>query len=339
MKYCIIFMFLSFSAIAGLLDKYPDGKVTVRVVDEQGVPLKDVDVGIGVNFPKTTNPFDGQRSESIKGKTDNASLFASEFKALSRIVVWADSQSYYRSYKNFDFKSPVDGKYQPWNPTIDLVLRKKVNPVPMYAKKFNDIIIPVVSEPVGYDLLMGDWVKPRGKGELGDVIFTLKREFKDESNFESTLEVSMPNEAEGFSAITSDMMIPESEFKFPREAPVEGYVKSLLLSYSASSATPNDSGFVSGYKRTSSLIASDYFIRIRLQSDDKGNTVRAIYGKIAGPIEYRIQECKTATIRFTYYINPDGTRNIEFDPTKNLFIPKGANKSRFEYDSYNISQP
>ncbi len=28
---------------------------------------------------------------------------------------------------------------------------------------------------------------------------------------------------------------------------------------------------------------------------------------------------KTAIIRFTYYLNPDGTRNVEFDPAKNLF--------------------
>ena len=43
-----------------------------------------------------------------------------------------------------------------------------------------------------------------------------------------------------------------------------------------------------------------------------------MYGKIRGPIQFepRIDPTK---VYFKYYVNPDYTRNLEFDPNHNLF--------------------
>ncbi len=68
-----------------------------------------------------------------------------------------------------------------------------------------------------------------------------------------------------------------------------------------------------------------YFIRIRTELDEEGEVTRALYGRIDiggtnasivwSPAHLRMP----ATIGFRYYINPDGTRNMEFDPERNLF--------------------
>jgi hypothetical protein len=44
-----------------------------------------------------------------------------------------------------------------------------------------------------------------------------------------------------------------------------------------------------------------------------------MYGKIHGEIKFDPRGSKTALLGFKYYLNPDYTHNLEFDPTKNLF--------------------
>jgi len=50
-----------------------------------------------------------------------------------------------------------------------------------------------------------------------------------------------------------------------------------------------------------------------------GKVHKALYGKIHGEIRFDVINSKTAIIIFTYYLNPDGTRNLEFDQKRNLF--------------------
>jgi hypothetical protein len=45
-----------------------------------------------------------------------------------------------------------------------------------------------------------------------------------------------------------------------------------------------------------------------------------MYGKIIGPISFGdVSRKDTATVQFKYYLNPDNTINLEFDPEHNLF--------------------
>jgi len=48
-----------------------------------------------------------------------------------------------------------------------------------------------------------------------------------------------------------------------------------------------------------------------------------MYGKIKGKIEFEPRRSKTAKIYLYYYLNPDYTRNLEFDPKRNLSIVSG----------------
>ena len=64
----------------------------------------------------------------------------------------------------------------------------------------------------------------------------------------------------------------------------------------------------------------EHYLVFRVHSviDKDGKIVSADYGKIYPPIEYGFI-AKHHGIRFTYYFNPDGTRNLEFNTKLNLF--------------------
>ena len=54
--------------------------------------------------------------------------------------------------------------------------------------------------------------------------------------------------------------------------------------------------------------------------DDKGNILHALYGKIHGAFRITGVLRDEARLSFTYYLNPtDKDRNLEFDPSRNLF--------------------
>ena len=92
-------------------------------------------------------------------------------------------------------------------------------------------------------------------------------------------------------------------------------------------ATASENGYVANLvkrvaqeqdKPASSSIEEDanYFFRVRTKKDEAGRIISAVYGKIYGDFsgfEY-------GKLTFMYYLNlTPNDRNVEFDPTKNLF--------------------
>ena len=102
-----------------------------------------------------------------------------------------------------------------------------------------------------------------------------------------------------------------SDFKSPYKAFEGGYCKSVVWEY----------------KRTRQAVILDkqstegdcLIIRALSVVDDKGNLVQANYGKIYGPVEFGTIGPKTV-LKMNYYFNPTpNDRNMEFDPSNNLF--------------------
>lgn len=105
------------------------------------------------------------------------------------------------STKNMDF--PSDGIWQPWNPTYKVLLRKKMNPIPMYWKTVESLHkgFPANGQPVGYDLLKGDFVPPYGNGEKPDFVFSVHGEFYSVLNRKVSTVLSFSNEWDGIHEI------------------------------------------------------------------------------------------------------------------------------------------
>ena len=295
----------------------PEAMITIRIIDESGEPIKNATVRIGFAQPKKAEG--GIDSEFVEGITDSDGQFIATHKTIGQIGYEIKKSSYYGSYGEYTFKSVEQNRLQPWNKEFKVVLRKIENPVPMYArdsKMSKKIILPIAGVGVGFDLIEYDWVKPFGKGANPDLIIKMDSEYVSAQDYSASLTIYFTNKYDGIQ-IYKDSRKNGSEFKLPRYAPEHGYLNKLSCSINSSSKEPTKFSFKED---------DNYFIRVRSEEKD-GKLYRAMYGKIHGGIEFYPKSSSTAVIIFKYYLNPDYSRNLEYDPKRNLFTGLG----RFEY--------
>jgi hypothetical protein len=165
----------------------------------------------------------------------------------------------------------------------------------------------VVGKDVGFDLIEYDWVPPYGKGKHSDFIFHLKSRFSGNRDYDFTLTLQF-NNGNGIQPYTEDLN-QGSIFKLPRFAPEDSYMNALEI-YTR---------HIPGGQLDRTLDENKHYIfRVRAVVEDNRVT-EALYGKILGDINVRPQKDGKAKVDFTYYLNPDRTRNLEFDPSRNLF--------------------
>ncbi|HEY5747868.1 MAG TPA: hypothetical protein VIU12_17465, partial [Chryseolinea sp.] len=207
----------------------------------------------------------------------------------------------------YTFNKKNGGRWEPWNPTVEMVLKPIVNPIPMYARRVDTIDIPTVGQPVGFDLIVSDWVNPYGKGKTSDFIFLLDKDYTSINlPFQVTLTIRFANEDDGIQSVIAPINVG-SELRLPRYAPEEGYQPVLVKS--SSRKAPN-APIQQDYRDD-----QNYFFRVRTVKKD-GKIESAHYGKIERDIEFWGNE----KVRFIYYLNPTpNDRNMEFDPKRNLF--------------------
>jgi len=255
---------------------------TVKVVGEDGNPIVGADVAVQYTVP--TPPDSGQQTYGeIKGITDADGIFeASHADSSWSLGVVVEKTGYYKTQMGHQFY--FDEKRR--NPSFTLLLKKIVKPVAMYAKQITSLKVPEFNKAIGYDLMIGDWVGPYGKGVDADLFFTEKHT-DPQSGY--ILSITFPKPGDGIQEFT----VPDTElgsgFRSTHEAPVDGY----QVEVSQTEAT--------NPKR-------NFYFRVRTKLDENGNVVSARYGKIYGDIA-----------QFVYYFNPTpNDRNIEFDPKQNL---------------------
>ncbi|MEI6424077.1 MAG: hypothetical protein WCP55_17815 [Lentisphaerota bacterium] len=209
---------------------------------------------------------------------------------------------------------------------LTIALKKIKNPVPMYAKKINSAWmpskIPTQNQDVGYDLEVGDWVAPHGKGKTADFIFNIAAENRDpKRDRKCVYNIKFSNDKDGIQEYNPNKAI-QSVYRWPYEAPEDGY-SSALEKYDIVTSDKRE-------KNVKNDNEINYIYRVRTKTDEKGNIVETRYGKING----EIMAFTNGGIQFTYYFNPSGTRNLEFDTEKNLFIPAGAQKWKEQYRNF-----
>ena len=288
----------------------PEAKLTIKVVTEDGKPIEGANIAIGFEVPKENGR--GVKSAILKAVTDAHGLITVSNKTLGYIGYEAAKEGYYKSDGKYSFGSNKNGYWQPRNPELTVVLRKIENPIPMYARNAHafPITVPELRKSVGFDLIEFDWVSPYGKGKRADFLFKLTSTYNSEVDFDTKLELTFPNKFDGIQLIKEDRTVG-SALKLPRMAPETGYQNKLVRSRSRVPGTPGENDQKED---------NNYIFRIRSE-EENGKLVRAMYGKIHGDIYVH----PPTSIYFKYYLNPDYTRNLEFNPKKNLFenIPRG----------------
>lgn len=287
-------------------------KMSLKVIDEDSKPVEGAQVRIHFND-------NALEKDLTIGLTDSNGIFSASGSS-SDGSVGGDvlKNGYYYSVFHQDFIVKKLGFWQPWDKQIHVVLRPIINPVPMYVRD-RWIDIPAVGREIGFDLMKFDWVIPYGQGVQSDFIFYCERTYKDVDNFDATITLTFSRENDGIQMIKDDpggIFTVGSRFRLSRHAPESGYQRKLVKRRSRGATGRIDDNSDD----------SNYYFRVRSEVDAEGKLTRAMYGKIRGDIRFDPRGSKTASIHFHYYLNPDYTRNLEFDIRKNLFSPLPKNE-------------
>jgi len=266
-------------------------KATLNIVDDRVKPVSEAKV---IVYYMLTN--------SIVGLADTNGIFVASHRDQSVDLAFeVEKQGYYTT--RVDYHLGFYYKLEKWNPTQTIVLRKIGNPIPMYAKQ-QEMRFPKLNEPVGFDLMTGDWVTPYGKGFHTDILLSARRTIISDRAFNADLTVTFPNKGDGI-VVGPAEPVSGSEFKTSRTAASSGYNPELVLHYSST-------------ERPQSVFG--YFVRVRTEFDQNGQIKSALYGKIRGTFRfYAGTTAPTSGMGFDYYLNPTpNDRNVEFNPQKNL---------------------
>jgi len=287
-------------------------KISVVVTDEEKKPIDGAEIELCL--------YGGcETKDAIRGKTDIHGVYTvSGSSSDGQVGGGVRKEGYYSSIVHQDFMVKKLGMWQPWDKKIFIVLRPKINPVPMYVRD-RSIDVPIIGRVIGFDLMKFDWVIPYGQGVHPDFLFKVDLSYQDIDNFDSTLTLSFSNEFDGIQLVKDDLggdFNIGSKFRLPRIAPMNGYQRKLVKHRSVKS----------GVMHNDRSENSNYIYRVRSEIKNR-KLLRAIYGKVKGDISIEITpESKTkARISMCYYLNPDYTNNLEFDVNRNLFshLPTG----------------
>jgi len=312
--------------------------IRLRAVDEQAKPV------VGAAATIAFIAFVQGAGQTHEGTTDTNGEFSANGRAEHSVFLSAKKPGHYEARVE---RLPVDRSLD-----VPVVLPRVVNPVPLYANRFNPgsgrgLSFPVQNEWLGYDFEVGDWVQPHGAGRVTDIRFKFRKSFMgfadnvrnldeakrssqrgyaarreewteekfrlDAGKWDAELEIAFPGEKEGLFEETR--FLSYSRLKMPHSAPLEGYVPTWR--YTANSYSPRTAREHVGF-----------FLRTRVKLDSNGRILTANYAKVMGDFQLDPR----GRLMFAYYFNPvSNERNLEFDPSRNLFPP--------DFPGSNVSDP
>ena len=293
------------------------GQIELLVTEPDGTPVQNAHVKAGFYNPRNRQPgFINRTNEQgrcvVSGLTENE----------IRYRVFKDG--YYKSKGVYScvhaaHKQDIrvkNGYWQPRKPTVSVELRPIRNPIPMYVKEVSGFI-PDQQKPCGYDLVEGDWVTPHGEGQTADIVISAEGEYQDTQHRWTKTIFRFPNEHNGllYFTVSDNKYGNYSDYIIPYyQAPTNGY-KSEYTHFSKLWGDIRNN--------VSSQDNVHFIFRIRSKVNQEDEVVEALYGKIYGGMGGGIEwGGPRIGIGFTYYLNPTGTRNLEYDPPKNLFLQK-----------------
>jgi hypothetical protein len=268
--------------------------------------------------------LNGKAGNSVNDYTGPDGLLVAERKSVGEINYWINRAGYYETSGRFNFeRNGVEGgRWQPYGMTNTVVLKRIVNPVAMYAFDYmaGHALIPKVSEPLGFDLMAGDWIPPYGDGKVPDFDVTYLRdgEGREYSNLELILSTRDP--FAGFVKIKSDNY---SAFKSPHHADKNAvYEREIRFSFKKQPYGKGGHRYVDGQMTADECI----ILRTRTRLDRDGRLAGAHYGKIYGPMYFGVARNAPGSVKMLHYFNPtENDTNLEYDPGRNLLHPHARN--------------
>lgn len=291
------------------------GAITLKVVDQDGHPVSNATVRGGF-YNHGKNGYGFNKSVDANGLVELKNLCVEDLNFS------IDKDGYYRtslSYRFFKagYDCAKDGRWIPWNPTIEVVLKRKINPVAMAVHSgINTLALPRLDEWTGFDLECADWAEPHGKGKHQDFQMLLQIGATNQlgvfNSFALTLRFTKP-----FDGVC--LMKKESggsAFQTLYEADTNRtYDSSITFTYERATDVSNKRVVVKDH-----VLGKDEYLvlRVRSEADQDGRLVKANYAKLCAPLF-----AANYGFLITSYFNPEiNNPSIEADTTKNLRNPR-----------------
>ncbi|MDR1816984.1 MAG: hypothetical protein LBR07_02155 [Puniceicoccales bacterium] len=318
-----IVLIATFSAGMSLFATRPKACITVILKDDLGNIIPKQKVGMYTFSHNIPGPEFGRninaKFTAITNKDGVATLHGEGIRRRFFCYMARDERYYLTDPVPVVFKEAKAGRWEPWNPTVTVVVCPILNPIPMYHKRV-DVKIPKMNNQHGFDLLVGDWVEPIGKGKTTDIFFkisevvplTKKKDARGHWHvtYDFRLEVAFPNKGDGIQTWLEKNSDSSWQLTMPRFAPTENYNDKLEVRDFL-----DEQGNRFSIQRAENL---NYFIRVRTVLDKNGKVKSALYGKIPSGIDFQPHK----NLRFRYYLNPTpNDTNMEYDQKRNLIPP------------------
>lgn len=294
----------------------PEQRFEIIVKDEAGAPMQGVKCFAGFYKGKNSGGA-GLSPKGVSGVTNASGYIALEGQTVFfDTSVAATAPGYYDCLIDRMWITGKNGnRWEPWPVKVDIVMKKIVNPHPMFAVRPGagmKFVFPMGdSESYGFDLIARDWVAPHGKGSVADLTMNAMVDGPPATMpFASgRMRVTFPNPGDGIIPMVTSPL-GGSSLMSPQRAPDDGYLKE----WSFASAPLNDGQFpgIDIGRRT-------WIFRVRTRADESGRIIAALYGKIQGQPEVLFFKSGPA-FRITFYLNgQENEKGLEWNLEENLF--------------------
>ena len=295
-------------AFADVPFSYSSHTITVRVFvhDPNGKPVEGASVNLAL--PRYGRNQSDQRDIQ---PTNPIGVAIVKGKAEQDYAIFAEKPGYYPTFgphRDLASAKSVD-QYAARTQEVDIELRPILNPVAGIQREFDALLIPELNKPFGFDLEVGDWVTPYGRGNATDLIFQLDGYFKTPDDYSFKLRAVFSHDGDGLQAVTvASEPHHGSAFQLPYEAPLDGYEKVHVWERTHIGKERVMTGEWKG--------GTEFIFRIRTVLDPSGNVLRALYGHLGGNVDFRGKPEEGYRLSFYYWLNPEWTRSLEADPKK-----------------------
>ena len=274
-----------------------DGHVKVRVVDDAGTPIEGVHVTLYSNADSGAKP----------GSTDTNGVYSAEMRNIYAAIGGSfQKKGYYKSTGDF-WHWDKWGGVPPANTNFPITMKRIIEPVPLKYKEVW-MIFPRFDEPVGFDLGIGDWVFPDGKGINTDMLIKSDGHHVSKNDYSFNVSIEFVGEHNGMQSfyypkIDSPSIPLRSELPPPSIAPSSDYENMFSRSIRR---LPSENR-----RPRASDDTRKWIYRIRTEVDEGGNIVSANYGWMTKDF-YIGNSTGVGGIGFYYYYNPDPhSRSLE----------------------------
>ncbi len=285
--------------------------VEARVRDPEGRPVEGATVHLSLPRYRL-----GDKNQQTDAKTDKEGVATVSGIAQQDYMLSAEKPGYYPTqgpHRDINDEKSLQ-QYSVGVQKIEMELRPIRNPVMGISRDVDRRLLPKTDgSSMGFDLEVGDWVAPYGKGKVSDFIFVVEGHFKSLNDYDQSLTLSFSNQGDGIMPFRHPKQLG-SALKWPYEAPLSGYESRRVWRKT-----------FDGKKRSTNVDNSgeiNYLFRVRTELDEKGNVRRAMYGVISNEVVIGGNNEIGRNVSFTYALNPDWTRNLEFDPAKTASSPR-----------------